>query len=120
VTPEDHFYAGVDFFAEGKLDEALAEYRRAIALQPAFSDALHGIAQVCYAKGDFDVSIAAARKLLELDPDDILAWTTISRSYQRQGKIPEAEEAGSKARVLGWKKQLQDQKSSSGKTPEKT
>jgi tetratricopeptide (TPR) repeat protein len=106
----------MDFFAAGKYDEALAQYQHAIALQPSFSDALHGIAQACYAKEDFDEAIVAARKLLELDPDDILAWTTISRSYQRQGKIPEAEEAGSKARVLGWKKQLQDQKSS----PEKT
>jgi tetratricopeptide (TPR) repeat protein len=107
---EDHYYAGIDLFGEGKLDEAIAEYQKALELDPKFSDALHGLAQAYYAKNDFDNSIAMAQKILELDPDDILAWTTISRCYQRQGMVPEAEQAGNKARVLGWKKQLQDQK----------
>ena len=110
MTAEDHYYAGVDFFGEGKHDEAISEYRQAIALDPKFSDALHGLAQAYYAKNDFDSAIAAAQQILALEPDDILAWTTISRSYQRQGLVPQAEEAGNKARVLGWKKQLQDQK----------
>jgi hypothetical protein len=39
-----------------------------------------------------------------------LAWTTISRAYQRKDMIPEAEEAGNKARILGWKQQLREQK----------
>jgi hypothetical protein len=31
--------------------------------------------------------------------------------------VPEAEEAGNKARVLGWKKQLQEQKTQDPKIP---
>ena len=38
------------------------------------------------------------------------ASASVSRAYQRKGMIPEAEEAANKARVLGWKKQLQEQK----------
>ena len=110
MSAEDHYYAGVDFFGEEKLDEAIAEYQKALELDPELTDALHGLAQAYYAKNDFDNSIATARKILERDPDDVLAWTTISRSYQRKGMVPEAEEAGNKARVLGWKKQLQEQK----------
>jgi tetratricopeptide (TPR) repeat protein len=110
MTAEDHYYTGVDLFGEGKHDEAIAEYQQALALDPKFSDAMHGLAQAYYAKNDFENAITAAQRILELDPDDILAWTTISRSYQRQGLVPQAEEAGNKARVLGWKKQLQDQK----------
>jgi tetratricopeptide (TPR) repeat protein len=110
MTAEDHYYTGVDFFGEGKHDEAIAEYQQALALDPKFADAMHGLAQAHYAKNDFENAIVAAQRILELDPDDILAWTTISRSYQRQGLVPQAEEAGNKARVLGWKKQLQDQK----------
>ena len=30
TSAEDHYYAGIDFFGEGKLDEAIAEYERAI------------------------------------------------------------------------------------------
>jgi tetratricopeptide (TPR) repeat protein len=110
MTAEDHYYAGIDFFGEGKLDEAIAEYNRALELEPKFTDALHGLAQAYHAKQDFDRTIEAAQRIVALDPEDILAWTTISRAYQRKGMIPQAEEAGNKARVLGWKKQLQEQK----------
>lgn len=116
MTAEDHYYAGIDFFGDGKLDEAIAEYNRALALDPKFADALHGLAQAYYAKEDFDRAIDSARRIVALDPDDILGWTAISRSYQRKGMVPEAEEAGNKARVLGWKKQLQEQKTQDQKT----
>jgi tetratricopeptide (TPR) repeat protein len=110
MTAEDHYYAGIDLFGEGKLDEAIAEYERALALDPKFADALHGVAQAYHAKQDFDRAIEAAERIIALDPDDILAWTSISRAYQRKGMIPEAEEAGNKARILGWKKELREQK----------
>jgi tetratricopeptide (TPR) repeat protein len=112
---EDHYYAGIDFFGEGKLQEAIAEYTRALELDPKFSDALHGLAQAYHAQQNFDRSIETAQRILDLDPDDILAWTTISRAYQRKGMVPEAEEAGNKARILGWKQQLKEQKANTGK-----
>lgn len=110
MAAEDHYYAGIDFFGDGKLDEAIAEYNRALELDPKFADALHGLAQAYHAKEDFDRTIEAARRILELVPEDILAWTSISRAYQRKGMVPEAEEAGNKARVLGWKQELRKQK----------
>lgn len=115
ASAEDHYYAGIDFFGEGKLDEAIAEYERALGMEPRFADALHGLAQAYHAKGDFDRAIETARRILEIDPDDILAWTAISRAFQRKGMVPEAEEAGNKARILGWKNELKDQKAGGGK-----
>jgi tetratricopeptide (TPR) repeat protein len=114
MTAEDHYYAGIDFFGEGKLDQAIAEYERALALDPKFADALHGLAQAYHAKQDFDRAIEAAQRIVALDPGDILAWTAISRAYQRKGMVPEAEEAGNKARILGWKQQLKEQKDKAG------
>jgi tetratricopeptide (TPR) repeat protein len=114
-TAEDHYYAGIDLFGEGKLAEAIAEYTRALELNPKFSDALHGLAQAYHAQQDFDRTIETAQRILALEPEDILAWTTISRAYQRKGMVPEAEEAGNKARILGWKQQLLEQKTNSGK-----
>jgi tetratricopeptide (TPR) repeat protein len=116
-SAEDHYFAGVDLFGEGKMEEAIAEYTAALELDPKFADALHGLAQAYYARQDFDRVIETARKILELDPEDILAWTSISRAYQRKGMVPEAEEAGNKARVLGWKQQLREQNEKGGKGP---
>jgi tetratricopeptide (TPR) repeat protein len=113
---EDHYYAGIDLFGEGKLAEAIVEYTRALEVDPQFSDALHGLAQAYHAQQDFDRTIETAQRILALDPEDILAWTTISRAYQRKGMVPEAEEAGNKARMLGWKQQLREQKAGSGKS----
>jgi hypothetical protein len=42
----------------------------------------------------------------QIDPDDILAHTSLSILYQKKGMVPEAEAEGNKARVLGWKQQL--------------
>jgi tetratricopeptide (TPR) repeat protein len=114
-TAEDHYYAGIDLFGEAKLAEAIVEYTRALELNPQFSDALHGLAQAYHAQQDFDRTIETAQRILALDPEDILAWTTISRAYQRKGMVPQAEEAGNKARILGWKQQLREQKANSGK-----
>jgi len=113
-SAEDHYYAGIDFFGEGKLDEAIAEYECALSMDSQFSDALHGLAQAYHAKQDFDRAIEAARRIVAINPDDILAWTSISRAYQRKGMVPEAEEAGNKARILGWKQQLKEQKAKQG------
>ena len=77
MNAEDHYYNGVDLFGEGKLEEAVAEYARAIEMNPQFSDALHGMAQARYAMEQFDAAIEAAERILDLDPDDVLALSLI-------------------------------------------
>ena len=107
---EDHYFAALDLFAEGKHDEAIAEYRKSIELDPTFTDALHGLARAYQDTGRFDDAIEIAKKIAQLDPNDILAHTSLSILYQKKGMIPEAEEEGNKARILGWKQQLKEKK----------
>jgi tetratricopeptide (TPR) repeat protein len=107
---EDHYYAALDLFAEGKHDEAIVEYRKSIAIDPAFTDALHGLARAYQDTGRFDEAIEIAQKIADLDPGDILAHTSLSILYQKKGMIPEAEAEGNKARILGWKQQLREKK----------
>jgi Flp pilus assembly protein TadD len=57
-------------------------------------------------RGRIEEAIAAAKKLVEIDPDDILAHTSLSVFYQSQGRIEEAEKEGNAARILGWKQEL--------------
>ena len=107
---EDHYYAALDFFAEGKHDQAVAAYEKCLELDPCHSEALHGLARAYQDANRFEESIQIYKRLVELDPEDILAHTSLSIAYQKKGMIPEAEAAANQARILGWKKQLLDAK----------
>src|SRR5712692_1661113 len=105
-SAEEHYDRGVDLFAEGRYDDAIAAYSEALAVDPGFVDALHGLAMAHAEKGELDAAIAAAKRITEASPDDPLGYTSVSMLYQRAGQIAEAETAANQARVLEWKQQL--------------
>ena len=107
---EDHYYAALDLFAEGRHEDAIAEYRAAIAADPRFTEAMHGLARACQELERFDEAIAISERIAQLDPEDVLAHTSLSILYQKKGMIPEAEAEANKARILGWKQQLRGEK----------
>jgi tetratricopeptide (TPR) repeat protein len=110
VRAEDHYYAGLDLFAEGKYTEAAAEYRKAVVADATFTDALHALSKALQELGDLDGAIDVSRQISEVDPEDVLAHTSLSILYQRKGMIEEAEAESNRARILGWKQQLREQK----------
>lgn len=103
---EEHYYAALDRVAEGHDDQAVDEYRQALAADPTFTDSLHGLSRALQNLNRFDEAIEVAKRISELDPDDVLAHTSLSILYQKKGMVPEAEAEGNKARVLGWRQQL--------------
>jgi tetratricopeptide (TPR) repeat protein len=107
---EELYDQAVDCIAEGNLDEAIAKYREAVAIAPTFADAWEGLSMALADKELWDDAIAAAKKVVELDPDEQLGYTNVSRIYQRAGNVPEAEAWAAKARVLDWKRQLNEGK----------
>ena len=109
---EDHYYSALDLTAEGNTEAAIGEYRKALEADPSFADAMHGLTRAYQDLERFDEAIAIANRLAEIDPDDILAHTSLSILYQRKGMVPEAEAEANKARILGWKQQLKEKKSS--------
>ena len=109
-SKEDLYDAAIDLFGEGKLEEAIARYREALALAPDFVDGWHGLAMAYNELGRHADAIEAGKKLCELSPDDILAHTSLSRFYQAAGMVPEAEAEGARARMLDWKRQLEEAK----------
>ena len=103
---EDHYYAALDLMADGKLEESVAAYRESLAVDPSFTECMQGLARALQDLQRYDEAIVIAQQITELDPDDVLAHTSLSVLYQKKGMIPEAEAEGAKARVLGWKQQL--------------
>jgi tetratricopeptide (TPR) repeat protein len=106
LKAEDHYYAALDLVSEGQQERAVAEYRKSLEADPSFTEAMHGLARALQNLDRLDEAIAVAKRISEIDPDDVLAYTSLSVLYQKKGMIPEAEAEGAKARVLGWKQQL--------------
>jgi len=110
-TSEELYDEAVDCVADGKLDDAIVKYRAAIAADPTFADAWEGLSMALADKELWDEALEAAKKVTELNPDEQLGFTNVSRIYQRAGNIAEAEAWAAKARVLDWKGQLKGGKS---------
>lgn len=100
----------MDLFADGKLDEAVESYRKALEEDPNDPDCLHALAMALAHQDKLDEAIEVGKRLIAASPDDELAYTSLSIFYQRKGMVPEAEEIGAKARTLGWKRQLEEKK----------
>jgi tetratricopeptide (TPR) repeat protein len=109
-SKEELYDRAVDLFGEGRHDEAIATYRAALAIDPEYVDAWHGLAMAYNDLQRYPEAIEAGRRLCELSPEDTLAHTSLSRFYQAAGMIAEAEAEGAKARMLDWKRQLKEPK----------
>lgn len=103
---EELFFEGSDLHGEGRHAEAMERFERCLAIDPDYADALLGKAMVHMARSEFDEAIALARRIAELQPEDVLAHTNLSVFCQRAGRIQEAEEAAAKAKVLDWKRTI--------------
>ena len=106
MNKEDFYNQGMEYFAQDRLDDAVAAYLRALDEDPNYADALHALAMTYSHQEKFDKAIEVGKRLIEAAPDDELAYTSLSIFYQQRGMIAEAEEVAAKARTLGWKRQL--------------
>lgn len=107
-SKEDLYDQAIDLVADGKPDEAVARYREALQLDPDYVDAWHGLAMALAELQRFEDAIEAGKKVVDLEPDDPLSYTNLSRFHQQMGNIAEAEAWAAKARVADWKQQLRE------------
>ncbi|HKF46358.1 MAG TPA: tetratricopeptide repeat protein [Terracidiphilus sp.] len=105
-TAESLSQQALDLLAAGQPAEAVRAFRAAIAADPSYFEAHHGLVRALRDAGHLEQSIAAALALTALTPNDPLAHTALSISLQAAGHIPEAEAAAARARILEWKAQL--------------
>ena len=106
---EDRYHAAVESLANGDLTAAIHGFRASLEADPAFADAAHGLIHALKDATEYDEAVAVAQQLIAADPDDVLAHTSLSILYQHQGKIAEAEAEATRAKLLGWKKQLREE-----------
>jgi tetratricopeptide (TPR) repeat protein len=106
-SAEAHSQRGIELILAHHPVEAAQAFRDAIAADPAYYEAHHGLVRALRDAGKLEESIAAALALTVLTPDDPLAHTALSISLQAAGKVPEAEASAARARILEWKIELE-------------
>ena len=76
--------------AQGKLDEAVAQYRHALTLKPNLAEIHVNLGNVLLAQGELDESVACFERALALKPDSAEAHNNLGNALQRQGKLEHA------------------------------
>ena len=100
------FDEGLERFGVGDYGAAVKLMREVLAVQPGHRDAAHGLIRALDRAGRSEEAIQVATALIEREPEDVLARTSLSMVYQRMGRIAEAEKVGTEAKILGWKMEL--------------
>ena len=106
MTAEDLYHEALDRLADGDPAAAVDSLQRCLALNPGMLDAMHGLIRALQEQKKYDDAIDVAQRLLQLDPNEVLAHTSLSILYQHKGMIAEAEAEALKAKLLGWKQYL--------------
>ena len=84
----------------GRLDEAVAKYQEILGQDPNYALA-HSALAVAYTRlKRHDEAIKHAETVCQLEPNEAFSFTALSVTCQRAGKIPEAEDAMARARML--------------------
>jgi TolB-like protein/Tfp pilus assembly protein PilF len=85
-----HWYAESDLAARGRFDEAIAEMKRALELDPLSVIINADFGSVLCIAGRYDDAIDQLRKALEMDPDFYYAHWNLGQALDLKGRTEEA------------------------------
>jgi Flp pilus assembly protein TadD len=84
----------------GQLEEAAAKLNELLAQDANYALAHSALAVVYTRLKRHAEAIEHAQRVCQLEPNDAFSYTALSVTYQRAGKIPEAEDAMARARTV--------------------
>jgi len=92
--PLKAFYNLAMYFMEwGRFEEAEAEFKKAIKVNPGDPDAYEGLGYLCLKKGDLEAARGWFRKTLDIAPERYRLYLGISSSFRKAGEPDMAMEA---------------------------
>jgi tetratricopeptide (TPR) repeat protein len=80
------------FFSQGKLDDALTNYQKALQLDPGLYEAALFSGDVYSQKGEFDKAEAAYQKAISIDPNREIAYRYSATPLMKQQKYDQARD----------------------------
>ena len=81
---------GILLADEGRLDEAIAQYREALRIHPQFAFTQNNIGNALMQKDQLDQAVIHFNEALRLDPDYAEAHNNLGIAMAKQGKLDEA------------------------------
>ena len=83
--------------AEGRLDEAAADYRRALQARPQYFEALANLGKVHEQRGGWEEAAACYRRALALRPQEVPVLAGLGMALAHLGRVDESIAAWSRA-----------------------
>ncbi len=93
AASDAHFNQGNAYQEEGRLEEATASYREAVAMAPDFPAAHSNLGSTLAQQGRAGEAVACFRKALVLEPELAEAWFNLGVSSYRLGDLASATPA---------------------------
>ena len=88
--PGGHFKLGVTAYEQGRIDEAIVQYRKALEARPNNDEAYYRCGLALADKGQFDEAIAHYQMALEIKPDAPQTHYRLGIALARRGRADEA------------------------------
>jgi TolB-like protein/DNA-binding winged helix-turn-helix (wHTH) protein len=95
-----HQWYAFDLVAMGRLDEAVAEIKRARQTDPLSAIVNTDLAEMLYFDRNYDEALRQARATVEMDPNFAYAHRVMERIYDEKHMFPEAIAEGQRAAAL--------------------
>jgi len=80
-TAEEYYNSGNAYYKQGKYDQAIVEYTKAIEINPNLAEVYNNRAGVYIHKGNYEQAILDCTKAIELKPNYAYAYNNRATAY---------------------------------------
>jgi tetratricopeptide (TPR) repeat protein len=94
---KNKFDQGIQFYQQGKFDEAIEAFEDVIINKPDFAEGYYNLGMAYLRQGDTNRAIEVISKAIELKPDFVAAYFGIGQAYIDKGDEEQATEIFKKA-----------------------
>jgi len=87
---QDNYNRGVIYQSQGRFEEAISEYQKAIVLEPKYGWAWSNLGNTWLSLGKVEEAIECFHRAIEIDPLDPTFHNNLGYAYSRHGKLDSA------------------------------
>ena len=95
-----HYNKGIEFYKQGKYDQAGKAFEEAIKIKPNDVYALYGLGNTYYCKAKYDDAVKIYSRAIKINPEYAKVHYSLSLAYSKLGMTREAEKEKTTFRQL--------------------